>query len=347
MNQRVFAVPAALALVLLAVPAAAQNVQGLPRQSPEAMVMQRVGVSNVTVHYHRPSVNNREVWGALVPYGAVWRAGANDNTTIRLSDDARVEGQPLAAGTYGVHMIPGRDKWTIAFSNVSTAWGSFTYDPAEDALRVEVEPQPSEFDERLRYSVDEVDNTRATVALHWEKLRVPFTVEFATNDLIVAKIERDLRHLPQFSWQGWNSAAGWTLQNGHALDKGLEWAERSITMNENGQNLTTKMAILTRLDRADEAKPVEARILEIGNEAQINALGYTHLFQLQNPQRAVEVFRKNTVDHPESWNVWDSLGEGLAATGDKAGAIEYYSKALAMAPENQKARIEGVLNGLK
>jgi predicted Zn-dependent protease len=137
------------------------------------------------------------------------------------------------------------------------------------------------------------------------------------------------------------------MNSGYGLEQGLEWADRSITMQENGTNLTTKMGILARLGRAADARPVEARILEIGNEAEVNQLGYTHLLQLQDAKRAVEIFRKNAADHPDSWNCWDSLGEGLAAAGDKKGAIENYSKALAMAPEAQKARIEGILTGLR
>jgi tetratricopeptide (TPR) repeat protein len=338
-----------LALLALAVsPAAAQQtITGLPQPSPHATMSQTVGISTISVDYHRPAVGGREVWGGLVPYDQIWRAGANDNTTITLSDDARVEGQLLAAGTYGLHMVPGREKFVVAFSRNTTSWGSFTYDAAEDALRVEVKPEASEFDERLRYSADEVTATTAVVALHWEKLRVPFRVEFDTNALVLAKVERDLRHLPQFFWQGWNSAANWTANSGYALEKGLEWADRSITMNENGANLTTKMRILVALGRSAEVAPVEQRILAIGNEAEVNQLGYTHLLNLKNTTRAVEIFRENAKDHPQSWNCWDSLGEGLAAAGDKKGAIENYTKALAMAPENQKERIEGVIAELR
>jgi len=340
---------AAFVLTLAAfVPASAQQtIQGLPQASQHARVLQQVGISTVAIDYHRPAVNGREVWGALVPWDQVWRAGANDNTTITFSDPATVEGQPIAAGTYGLHMVPGREKWVIAFSANSTSWGSFSYDQAEDALRVEVKPTAAEFEERLEYTFDQVDNRQAEVALRWEKLRVPFTVVFDTPALVVAKIERDLRHLPKFSWQGWNSAAAWTVQSQYALEKGLAWADQSISMNENGTNLTTRMSILTRLGRQDEAKVVGAKIEGIGNEVEINALGYAYLQQLGDTDKAIAVFEKNTRDHPDSWNVWDSLGEAYAAKGDQGRARELYGKALGMAPEAQKARIQGVLDGLK
>ncbi len=105
----------------------------LPRPSQHAVVTQRIGITDVTINYHRPMVNKRKVWGGLVPYGQVWRAGANENTTIRFTDPVMVEGKPLAKGTYGLHMIPGENEWTVIFSNNSTSWGSFTYDQAEDA----------------------------------------------------------------------------------------------------------------------------------------------------------------------------------------------------------------------
>lgn len=340
-----------LALILVLAPfvpaQAQQTIQGLPGASQHATVEQQVGISRIALDYYRPAVNGRAIWGGLVPWDQVWRAGANDNTTITLSDPATIEGKPIAAGTYGLHMIPGQEKWVVALSTNSTSWGSFTYDPAEDAVRVEVIAEASEFDERLRYSFDEVDNRTTRIAMHWENLRVPFTIAFDTPALVVAKIERDLRHLPQFSWQGWNSAAAWTVQSQYALDKGLGWVDRSIALNENGTNLTTKLAILTRLGRNDEVAPIAARVETIGNEVEINALGYTYLLQLSNVDKALELFAKNNRDYPQSWNTYDSLGEAYAAKGNTARARELYTKALEMAPAGQQPRIQGVLDGLE
>src|SRR5579871_2935493 len=117
----------------------------VPRQSQHAVVMQRIGVTDITINYHRPEVNKRTIFGGVVPYGEVWRAGANENTTIRFTDPVTIEGKPLDPGTYGMHMIPGEKEWTVIFSKMSTAWGSFSYDPKEDALRVTVTPQASDF----------------------------------------------------------------------------------------------------------------------------------------------------------------------------------------------------------
>src|SRR5262245_17915998 len=132
-----------VALVLAAAgPAAAQANLTMPQPSPKASVSQTVGLTEITVTYHRPGVGGRKIWGELVPYGDVWRAGANENTTISFSSPVRVAGRPLGAGTYGLHMIPTQKDWTIIFSTVSGAWGSYGYNQREDALRVTVTPQP-------------------------------------------------------------------------------------------------------------------------------------------------------------------------------------------------------------
>ena len=121
----------------------------LPRASQQALVSQRIGITDITVNYHRPLANGRQVWGKLVPYGQVWRAGANENTTITFSDPVTIEGQSLDKGTYGLHMIPGESEWTIIFSKDFKDWGSFTYKQDDDALRVKVKSQPAEMHDAL------------------------------------------------------------------------------------------------------------------------------------------------------------------------------------------------------
>ena len=135
----------------------AQSTQlDLPLQSQHAIVTQRLGVTDITINYHRPLANGRKIWGGLVPYGQVWRAGANENTTITFSDPVTIEGKPLAAGTYGLHMIPNEDQWTVIFSKMHTAWGSFSYDEKEDALRVTVKPGTTDLHNALAYDFDQL-----------------------------------------------------------------------------------------------------------------------------------------------------------------------------------------------
>ena len=173
------------ALLLLGSFGLAQSfVLDLPRPSQHAVITQRIGITDVTINYHRPMVNKRKVWGGLVPYGQVWRAGANENTTIKFTDPVTIEGKPLPAGAYGLHMIPGENEWTVIFSRNSTSWGSFTYNQAEDALRVTVKPQATEFHESLTYDFDDVNPDSTVVTLRWEKVAVPFKVGVNTHEIV-------------------------------------------------------------------------------------------------------------------------------------------------------------------
>src|SRR5690242_18637019 len=179
--RRNFALTALFIATFFAARGNAQSaVLDLPRDSQHAKVIQRVGITDITINYHRPLVKGRKIWGGIVPYGQVWRAGANENTTIEFSDPVNVEGKPLAKGIYGLHMIPTESEWTIIFSRSAAAWGSFTYNQAEDALRVTVKPRTADPEEALAYEVDEVTPTSAVIALRWEKLAVPFKVEVNT-----------------------------------------------------------------------------------------------------------------------------------------------------------------------
>ena len=180
-----------LCLSFLLILASAANAQeDEVRASLKAGVMQRLGVeTDITIEYSRPGVKGRTIWGDLVPYGMAegneysegkpypWRAGANENTTIEFSKDVIVEGNKLAAGKYGIHMIPGKDEWTIIFSKNSSGWGSFGYNQEEDALRIKVTPKEAPHQEWLRYGFDNLEGTSATAFLHWERVKVPFKIE--------------------------------------------------------------------------------------------------------------------------------------------------------------------------
>lgn len=151
--------------------------QSVPRESQHQEIEQTVGDTKIEIDYHRPNVKGRVVWGELVPYGEVWRSGANENTTIEFSRDVTIDGKPLAAGKYGFHTIPSKGDWIVIFNKVNNEWGSFKYDAANDALRVTVKPLWSaESRESLAYEFDNVKADSVVVTLAWEKIRVPFTV---------------------------------------------------------------------------------------------------------------------------------------------------------------------------
>ncbi len=319
----------------------------MPDASPAASVSQTIGLTNITISYHRPAVNKREIWGKLVPYDAVWRAGANMNTTITFSTPVTVGGKPLPAGTYGLHMIPTSSDWTIIFSANSNNWGSFSYDEKQDVLRFKATPRPADFEERLEYQFENVGDNSVNAVLHWEKLEVPFTIDVDTKAVTFASLKNELYGLNQFFWQSWNGAAQWCLRNDYQLDQGLAWADKSIALAPTFQNLRTKAAFLDKKGDTKTADELRARSMKLATEVDINAVGY-QLLQAGKTDEAIAMFRKNVKDHPDSWNTYDSLGEALAAKGDKKAAIADYSKALSMAPDDaNRKRITDILTKLK
>ncbi|MCM3876567.1 MAG: DUF2911 domain-containing protein [Thermoanaerobaculia bacterium] len=334
-------------LLLAFAPAAlAQIPLVLPDGSPKASVSQKVGLSDFKVAYHRPAVNKRKIWGELVPYGEVWRAGANENTILSASTPFTFGGKAVPAGTYGVHILPSEAEWTVILSSQSKAWGSFTYDQKEDVARVAVKPEPADFVERLSFTFDDPANDATVLSLRWEKVRVAVPIKVDTKAVTLASIREQLRGLPRFSWQGWNQAAAWCMRNDITTDEALAWADRSISMQKTFPNLRTKAALLEKKGDAKAAAALRAEALPLAKEADVNNLGYQLLGEGKIAE-ALESFRKNVKDYPQSWNVWDSLAEGLQKSGDAKGARENYEKALAMAPEDQKKRISGEIAKLK
>ena len=154
----------------------AQNEEKV-RISPKAMVQQTVGFTDVSIEYSRPGVKGREIWGGLVPYHVVWRAGANEATKITFSTDVKINGKKLKAGNYGFFTIPTKDNWTLIFNKVADQWGAFEYNEAEDALRIEVTPEEGDLQEWLTYTITKTLDKAATIKLEWEKLKIPFMVE--------------------------------------------------------------------------------------------------------------------------------------------------------------------------
>src|SRR5947209_2974517 len=241
----------------------------LPRASQHALITQRIGITDITINYHRPSANGRQVWGKLVPYGQVWRAGANENTTITFTDPVQIEGQQLDKGTYGLHMIPGEKEWTVIFSKNATSWGSFTYKQDEDALRVTVKPQAGELRDALAYDFDDVKADSAVVTMRWEKVTVPFKVHVNVNDIVTESIHNQIHGMNQYYWEGWDDAAQYFLANKINLEEALKYEDQSIQSEERYDNLMNKSKVLAALGRNDDSKTFQAKALEKANALQL------------------------------------------------------------------------------
>jgi hypothetical protein len=329
--------------------ATAQNLTTPPDGgNKKASVSERIGITDVTIHYDRPAVKGREgkIWNGLVQTGftdlgfgtskaAPWRAGANENTTITFSNDVSVEGKPLRAGTYGFFVAMGNGDATLIFSNNSTSWGAFFYDSTEDALRVTVKTQPlNESVERLKYEfMAETDNS-AVIGLMWEKLKIPFKVEVDYVKTQLAMFRNELRSDKGFTPDTWVQAAQFAA--GHNdLEEALKWSDYSINGNFIGQKnfktLSTKAMILKKQGKTDEADAQLKEALPLGTMQELHQYG-RQLLAAKSPKEALEVFKLNAQKNPGQFIPYMGLVRGYSANSDFKNALKYAKLAQPLAP---------------
>jgi len=318
----------------------------LPRDSQGAAVTQRIGITNITIEYHRPLVKGRTVWGKVVPYGEVWRAGANENTTIAFTNPVSIEGRPLAAGIYGLHMIPGENEWTVIFSKVHTAWGSFTYREADDALRVTVKPQPSDMHEALSYDFEEVKADSAVAAMRWEKLAVPIKIGVNVHEVVQTSLHTQLQGLVQYTWEAWDDAASYLLAQKYDLDDALNYEQTSIRIEPRFDNFLTKSRILEAMGRKDEAEAAKNQAIQRATAAQLYYYG-RQLQQQGKQDQAFDFYRRAAQKDPNDWVVHDGTARIYASQGDFDSAVKEMKISLAGAPDNWKIFFEPLLKKLE
>ncbi|MBS1509527.1 MAG: DUF2911 domain-containing protein [Bacteroidetes bacterium] len=316
----------------------------------KATVAERIGITDVTIHYDRPGVKGRDgkIWGGLVHTGftdlgfgtskaAPWRAGANENTTFTFSTDVMIEGKPLAKGTYGFFIAMGNGDATLIFSSNSTSWGSFFYDEKEDALRVTVKTVPlTQSVERLRYEfMDETENS-AVVALEWEKLKIPFTIAVDYIKTQLESFRRELRSDEGFGPDAWVEAANFCVENNTNLEEALAWSTYAIegvfVGQKNFKTLSCKAGVLNKLNRNAEADTLMKQALPLGTMQELHAYGRQLLRQKKNKQ-ALEVFKVNAQKNPNVFTTDMGLVRGYSANGDFKNALKYAKLAQPLAPD--------------
>lgn len=255
----------------VAVPAAFADIK-LPRVSPKSSVTQTVGLTDVTITYSRPGVKGRPIWGSLVPYDQVWRTGANEATEFIVSQDVKINGQALPAGTYSLHTIPGKTSWTVIFNKRGEQWGSYEYDKSLDALRIQVDPKSGPNQEWLTFSFSpEASGEATTVELAWEKIRVPFRIETNTKEQALANIRQGLSGDVK-TWEDPYEAASYAFNaNLDNKDEAMTWIDKSISMEENFWNLRLKASMLEKQGKKKDAIAVAEKAVKIGKEKKENA----------------------------------------------------------------------------
>jgi hypothetical protein len=339
----------------------------------KAEVVQYIGPVLITIEYSSPAVHTADgkdrrgqIWGKLVPYGLAdlgpfgngkpdpWRAGANENTVFTAAEDVVIEGKPLPAGRYGLHMIPGKDEWIIVFSKNSNAWGSFTYDESADALRVTVKPHPHEYREYLTYEFPVRKPAEAVAELQWEDMAVPWTIRVASvADIYISRLRQELTSVPGFNWQGFQSAAQYCVQENTHLEQGLKWAEDSIAKpfvgEANFTTLSTKADILAKLGRNQEANSIMETAIKLPSATALAIHQYgRQLLAEKKVDEALAVFQYNASRYKDEWPVHVGLARGYAAKGDTKQALEHAKKAVAQAPDPlNKQSLEAMVKALE
>lgn len=352
----------------------AQSLTAPPNgDNQKASVVQWIGPVSVTINYNSPNVHGPNgqdrkghIWGELVPYGftdqgfgtskaAPWRAGANENTTINFSHDVKIGGKDLKAGTYALFLDVEKDgPWTWILSNNSTSWGSFFYDPKEDALRSQSTAVEAPYTEWLTYGFEDREANSAVAFLQWENKHVPLKIEVANvNEIYIAKMREELRNSIGFDYRNFAAAAQFCVQHNINLEEALTWADAAISTPFVGQEdfttLQTKSSVLLALGReADADIAMNKAIHHPTANMQLIHQYARQLLQQGKNQKAFEVFKFNREKHPEDkFTTYVGLARGYTALGDKKNAIKNWEVAIKNIPDNQKQNTELYNNELK
>lgn len=340
--------------------ASAQRTLTFQLVSPKAKAEQYVGsFAHAKVVYHRPAVKGREVLGNLIPIGMQenrfaggkpmpWRAGANDITTLMFSHDVKIGGKALAAGKYGLHIIGGEEAFTLIFSHDTDSWGSYFYNEENDALRVEAQvAEASEFREWLEFGFNNLTGTSMDFFMHWGNVAFSIPVVFDIHEVNLSEYDKELTSLPGFNPAAWNGAANYCLSNDFQLERGLAYAERAIAMNPTNFSFkATKAQLLGLMDKAEEADFFITDFLKDASDQELYRYANSVLEQGRT-ERAIELHEMNVKSNKKSWIALNGLGMALDKQGDKKNARKNLERALKYAPENQKVRIEKVLQDIK
>jgi len=362
--------------MVLAVPAFAQIIPGLEippsGNNQKASVSQNIGPVHITIDYSSPAVHGPDgkdrrgqIWGKLVPYGltdlgfgngkpAPWRAGANENTVITVSDNVLIEGKLLPTGRYGLHMIAGPEDWTLIFSKDANAWGAFYYEAANDALRVNVKSHKHEYREWLTYEFTTRKPAEAVAEMQWEDLAVAWNIKVENiNDLYISKIKENLTNVQGFGWRGWVAASQFCLAANTHLEQALEWAEIAVSKQFIGEaNFTTlsnKAAVLDKLGRTQDAAATMLLAVKHRSASPLDLHQYgRRLISEKKNKEALEIFQLNFERNGDQWPVHVGLARGYAANGDTKQALEHARKALTQAPDDiNKKGLEAMITELE
>lgn len=245
-----------------------------PAASPTATLKQRVGLTDIEIVYSRPSMKGRNIFGSLVPYGQVWRTGANNATKFTVSTPLKINGAEVPAGTYGLFTIPGENEWTIILSKVSGQWGAYKYNQADDAVRVQVKPvKSSQHIETFLIDLNSLSDESATLWLAWDDVAVPVKIERELTSTLLPQIETFMaseeKNKPYYQ------SALFYYEHGQDLKKASEWVDAAIKQREAHYIVHLKAKIHAKLGDKEGALAAANRSIELAKKANDN--GYVKM----------------------------------------------------------------------
>lgn len=340
------------------------SIQTPQAASPASEVSQTIGISEITINYSRPALNGREgrVWGQLVPYGYTnlgfgnggnnpWRAGANENTIITFSHNAKVEGKDIDAGSYGLHIgVFENGEAEIIFSKNTSSWGSYFYEKSEDELRVKVKTTDHQLTERLTYDFVDITPTSTVIVLDWEKKRFPFKVEFAVHDIVVQNAKDQLRGSTGFGFQGPLSAAQYCVSNNVHLDQALIWADQAVNLQKNANTLGLKGQILFATNKTEEAYKVMDEMVDHPSAQPNNFYNYgSQLISQEEDKKALALFEKMSKRWEGNVFAQHGMARAYSALGNFKKALKYENMVLKNPnlPANNTAAIQNFISKLE
>lgn len=240
----------------------------LPRVSPSASVTQTIGTTDITVSYARPGVKGRAIWGGLVPYDTPWRTGANEATRLTITDPIQFGGKELAAGTYALLTIPGKDEWAVVINSEKDLWGAYQYKPEQDVLRVTVKPTVVEPQEWMQFTFEDLTPNSANLVLRWESLRVAVPIGVNVTELALASARKAIAAAKADDWRTPYQAAGYCMTNDVALDEGRQWLEKSLAVQQTYANMGLKARWLAKDGKKAEAIKAAEKAIELAKASQ-------------------------------------------------------------------------------
>lgn len=345
-----------LLLMLLSSGAFAQfHTLKMPRTSQPVTETQTLGVTDITIAYSSPAVNNRDVWNNadIIPQNAdpiPWRAGANMATTMTFSTDVKIEGQPLKAGTYGFHVIPENDSYTLLFAHAYNQWGSYYLDLKKDiSLKVAVKAETCAASEQLDFEFLDRSENALTIGLEWGEQRIPFRVAVDLNQTVTESFRNELRGINTYHWQAWNDAALWCLEHDTNLEEALEWSNRSIAggfngfaANKNVRNMVTKLRILQRTGMEEAFAQTLKEAMELQVDLPDARFLTRALLALRKNEEAFTYANKQYRSLAKAWPLLLDRGLTYYALGKPGKAVKDIERVKTLAPKNLEGQLDQI-----